>query len=170
MKKLSASLTALVFVLTAWGSAKAAEPPSTEDLPQTMDSAHGSKLHRLLESLHERGPRAHESYGDVMLRHIDELKLSDEQIGKIVRIHQNNQQKIKEIGKRLRETQKSAYRLFLNPASDEAAVRKAAKDHAAAFDTLVDTAMNSRAAINAVLTPEQLNQLKSLGAEPQHRF
>lgn len=103
-----------------------------------------------------------------MLRHIDDLKLSDEQIGKIVRIQQSDQQKIKEIGKRIREAQKSAYRLFLNPASDEAAIRKAAKDHAAAFDTLVNTAMNSRAAINAVLTPEQLNQLKSLGLEPPH--
>jgi Spy/CpxP family protein refolding chaperone len=168
MKKLSALLTASVFVLTTWELPGAAEPPATEDLPQAPDRAHGSKLRKLLQSLHERGPRAHESYGDVMLRHIDDLKLSDEQIGKIVRIQQSDQQKIKEIGKRIREAQKSAYRLFLNPASDEAAIRKAAKDHAAAFDTLVNTAMNSRAAINAVLTPEQLNQLKSLGLEPPH--
>lgn len=108
----------------------------------------------------------HESYGDVVLRHMDDLKLSDEQIGKIARIHQNNQQKIRDIGKKLRETRTSAYRLFLNPASDEAAIRNAAKDHTAAFDALVETALKSRAAIDAVLTQEQLNRLKSLKAEP----
>ncbi|WP_168175371.1 Spy/CpxP family protein refolding chaperone [Methylocaldum sp. 14B] len=166
MKKLSALLTASVFALTAWGLPAAAKTPATESQPRAMDSAHGVKLRKLLESLQEGGLRAHESYENVMLRHVNELKLSDEQIGKIVRIHQDNQQKIKEIGKKLRETQRSAYRLFLNPASDEAAIRIAAKNHSAAFDALVNTALSSRAAINAVLTPEQLNQLKSLGAEP----
>lgn len=166
MKKLFAFLTASIFLLTAPDLATAAATQAPESQPQTVDSVHRNKLRKLLEILQEGGTRAHESYGDVMLRHIIELKLSDDQIGKIVRIHQDNQQKIKEIAKKLRETQRSTYKLFLNPASDEAAIRNAAKHHTAIFDTLVDTALSSRAAINAVLTPEQLNRLKTLKAEP----
>jgi len=166
MTKLSASLAASVFVLTAWGLPRAAEPPITGQSPQAAADAPGAHLRKLFETLRERRPRSNESYGDVMLRHIDELGLSDEQIGKIVRIRQNNQQKAKEIAKKFRETQKSALRFLLNPATDEAAIRKAAKDHSVAFDALVDTAMRSRTAINAVLTPEQLNRLKSLRDEP----
>ena len=117
------------------------------------------------EALQEGGPNR-ESYGDVVLRHMDVLKLSDEQIGRILRIHEENQRKIKELGRKLRELRKFAYELFLNPASDEPAIRKVGKDHNAAFDELVDTALKSRAAINAVLSPEQLSQLKSRKPSP----
>lgn len=166
MNKLFAFLTASIFLLTARGPATATASQAAESQLQTTNSVQHNKLRKLFESLHEGGTRAHRSYGDVILRHIDELKLSDDQIGKIVRIHQDNQQKIKEIAKKLRETQRSAYQLFLNPASDETEIRNAAKFHTEIFDTLVDTALNSRAAINAVLTPEQLNQLKTLKAGP----
>jgi Spy/CpxP family protein refolding chaperone len=164
MNTLSALLMITVFALTPWGladTARAAEPSTAEPQPPATDGEHGGKIRRFFERLKDEGPHKRESYGDVVLRHADALKLSDEQVGKIARIHQNNQEKIGEIGKKLRATRKSAYHLFLNPASDEAAIRKAAKEHTAAFDELVETALKSRAAINAALTPEQLNQLKS---------
>jgi periplasmic protein CpxP/Spy len=99
------------------------------------------------------------SYGDVILRQADELQLSDEQLGKIVRIHRANQQRVLEIVGRLHETRRSDYALFLNPASSETEVRQAAKAHAAAFDELVETTLKSRKQINDVLTPEQTNKL-----------
>jgi Spy/CpxP family protein refolding chaperone len=164
MNKLSTLLMASVLALPSWGQAQVAEPPGRS--PQATDGVHGGQMLKLLNLLRKEGPRRHESYGDVVLRHIDDLKLGDEQIGRIARIHHANQQKMEDIGQRLHETQKSAHALFLTPSSDEAAIRKTAKDHTAAFDELVDTALKSRAAINAVLTPEQLNQLKSFKAEP----
>jgi Spy/CpxP family protein refolding chaperone len=163
MKGLSMILASAVLSLAA-GTSLAAEPAGT--LGQPAPDGPVGKLRELPEPWHEGGPGRHESYGDVVLRHADDLKLSDEQIGKIVRIHQDNQRKIKDIGRRLRETRNSAYALFLNPGSDEAAIRKAAKDHTAAFDELVETALKTRAAINAILTPDQSNQLKSFKAEP----
>ena len=46
----------------------------------------------------------------------------------------------------------------MNPEADEASIRKEAKEHAAV--------LKDRAAVNAVLTPEQLKPLKSLKSAP----
>lgn len=171
MNYLSRLLIASAVILLPWGpsaTAVAAEPTAAQaSPPATGDS---EKLRHLLANLPGNGHRKHESYGDVVLRHIDTLKLNDEQVGRIERIHRENQARIEEIAKTLRETRHAAYQHFLNPASDEAAVRKAAKEHTAAFEELVETALKSRAAINAVLTPDQANQLKSLKLEskPSH--
>jgi Spy/CpxP family protein refolding chaperone len=159
-------LIASTLILSSRGQAQVAEPSGGGRSPQATDNVHGGQMLKILNLLRKEGPRRHESYGDVVLRHIDDLKLSDEQIGRIARIHYTHQQKMEDIGQRLRETRKSAYEMFLTPSSDEAAIRQAAKDHTAAFDELVDTALKSRAAINAVLTPEQMNRLKSFKAEP----
>jgi protein CpxP len=107
----------------------------------------------------------HKGYAEIILQHLDELKLTDEQIGKITRIHQENQKKMLDMGKRVKESMKAAHSAFLNPASDEAAIRKAAQEHAAAFNEMIETALKSRTAINAVLTQEQLQKLKSLKSE-----
>lgn len=171
MYKIPALLIASLFALLSWGMsapAVAAEPSETAGQLSGMDSGHGGKLHRILETFHGKGPRNSESYGDVVLRHINELKLSDEQVGKIARIHRENQIKVEGIARKLRESRRTAYELFLKPASDESVIRKAAKDHTAAFDELVDTALKSRAAMNDVLTTDQLNQLKSFKVEPRH--
>lgn len=165
MKKLFASLAASVLVIATSALPAAAQTPTSESLPQAPFGAQGTKLRKHLESLQEGATRAYESYGDAMLRHIDELSLSNEQIGQIKRIHQSNQQEIKELGKRLRESQRSLYRLYLNPANDGDAIRTAASDHVAIFDILVDTALRARAEINAVLTPGQFKQVKALIGE-----
>lgn len=162
MKKLFASLAASVLVIATSALPAAAQTPTSESLPHAPFGAQGTKLRKHLESLQEGATRAYESYGDAMLSHIDELSLSNEQIGQIKRIHQGNQQEIKELGKRLRESQRSLYKLYLNPANDEDAIRAAASDHVATFDTLVDTALRARAEINAVLTPEQFKRLQAL--------
>jgi hypothetical protein len=57
---------------------------------------------------------------------------------------------------------KSAYDAFLDPASDEAAIRKDAMEHTKIFDQMVDAALKDREAVNKVLTPDQLSQLKSI--------
>lgn len=165
MKKLSPSLAASALVMVMGTLPAAAQTPTSESLPQAPSDLQGTKLRKHLESLQEGATRAYESYGDAMLSHIDELSLSNEQIGQIKRIHQSNQQEIKELGKRLRDSQRSLYRLYLNPANDGDAIRTAAIDHVAIFDILVDTALRARAEINAVLTPEQFKQLKALIGE-----
>lgn len=106
--------------------------------------------------------KAHEGYADRVLMQADKLKLSDEQMGKIIRIHMQSRQKLHDLFGKLRDTMKSAYDAFLDPSSDEAAIRKDAMEHTKIFDQMVDTALKDREAVNKVLTPDQLNQLKSL--------
>lgn len=99
MNKQFAFLTASIVLLTALEPAAATATQAPESQPQAMDSPKHDELHKLFERVHEGGTRAHKSYGDVMLHHIDELKLSDDQIGKIVRIHRDNQQKSRKLPK-----------------------------------------------------------------------
>ena len=55
-----------------------------------------------------------------------------------------------------------AHEIFLDPSRDEAAIRQAAKAHCAAFDELLDTALETRKDINAVLNADQLAKLPAL--------
>jgi len=189
MKKTPALLTAAVLVLASFSPmvpAVEAEHAGHGGQSQEMEGMQGGGMHAghggqsqemggmrgggmhemMMEHMQEMHGARHKSYAQVVLEHTDELKLSDEQIGKITRIHQETQRKVDEINKKLHETMRKAHETFLNPASDEEAIRKAAKEHAAAFDELVDTTLKARNAINAILTPEQLQKLKSL--KPKH--
>ncbi len=121
---------------------------------------HGMMMQHM-QAMREHGRKEHKSYADVVLKYSDELKLSDEQIGKITRIHQGTQQKMEELGPKLQESLRAAHEVFLNPVSDEVAIRKAAKEHAIVFDQLVETGLKSRSEINAVLTADQLKQLQT---------
>jgi hypothetical protein len=49
--------------------------------------------------------------------------------------------------------------------ADEATIRKGAMEHAKIFDQMVDTLLKDREAVNKVLTPDQLKQLKALKSE-----
>jgi Spy/CpxP family protein refolding chaperone len=102
------------------------------------------------------------SYGDLILNHVNELKLSDDQVGKITRIQQDTRKKLEEVGGRVRDTRRETHQGFVSPSVDEAAVRRAAEAHGSAFMELVDTALKARTAINAVLNAEQLQKLKAL--------
>jgi Spy/CpxP family protein refolding chaperone len=114
---------------------------------------------------HGEKSRSHEGYADRVLMQADKLKLSDEQMGKIIRIHMQDRQKLRELFGKLRDTMKSAYDAFLDPSADEATIRKDAMEHTKIFDQMVDTSLKDREAVNKVLTPDQLKQLKSLKGE-----
>ncbi|MFN5744545.1 MAG: Spy/CpxP family protein refolding chaperone [Methylococcaceae bacterium] len=108
----------------------------------------------------------HESYGDMVLRQIDVLQLTDEQIGRIFRLHQANQHNIMAIARRLREATQWAHAMYLSPARDEAAIRQASRAHTAAFEELVETALKSRLAITTVLNTEQKARLLAIKPAP----
>jgi Spy/CpxP family protein refolding chaperone len=140
--------------------------PSAEGMPMGMGMQDGAMHAKMMQHMmREQAEGDHKGYAEIIIQHLDELKLTDEQIGKITRIHQENQKKVADIGKRVKESMKAAHNAFLNPATDEAAIHRAAQEHAAAFNELVETALKSRNAINAVLTQEQLQKLKSLKSE-----
>jgi len=53
----------------------------------------------------------------------------------------------------------------MDPNADEAAIRKAAQEHAAVFNKLVEEGLKERKEVNAVLTPAQKAQLLSIKRE-----
>lgn len=124
-------------------------------------------FHKWMERMVEDSERRHESYGDVILRHADELRLTDEQMGKIYRIHQANKHRIKGISQKVNDATAWAHEIFLDPSKDEAAIRQAAKAHSAAFEELLDTALRTRKDINAVLNADQLAKLPALKSAPK---
>ena len=138
--------------------------------PQPGMEGHGGGMHEMMRQhmgmMGEHGKKEHQGYSDVVLKFSNDLKLSDEQIGKITRIRQANQQKTEELGQKLHEGLKATHEIYLNPAADEAAIRKVAKQHSDAFDQLLETNLKSRAEINTVLTVEQLKALQAKKAEP----
>lgn len=127
----------------------------------------GTGFHNWMERMVEDSERRHESYGDVILRYADELRLTDEQMGKIYRIHQANQHRIRGISQKVNDATAWAHEIFLDPSKDESAIRQAAKAHSAAFDELLDTALRTRKEINAVLNDDQLAKLPALKAAPK---
>lgn len=174
MNKLSVLSFVAMLALTVSLFASAADDPHAAHAAaqgeQPGGGGHGGGMHEMMmqhmQGMREHGRKEHKGYADVVLKYADELKLSDEQIGKITRIHQGSQQKIEELGPKLHESLKAAHDVFLSPASDEAAIRKAAKEHSVVFDQLVETALKARNEINAVLTAEQLKQLQTKKVGP----
>ncbi len=173
-------LSSLTFaVLIALGSfaqtASAAEDPHAAHAaqgiqPQQDGGGQAGGMHDMMmqhmQAMREHGRKEQKSYADIVLQFADDLKLSDEQIGKITRIHQAAQKNMEELGPKMHESLKATHEVFLNPASDEAAIRKTAKEHTSLFNELVETAMKSRNEINAVLTPDQLKQLQTKKLAP----
>ena len=112
------------------------------------------------------GLRLHESYGDIVLRRLEGLGLSDEQAGKILKIHEANQSRIQKLDQQLHAATRAAHALFLNPAADVAAIRRTADEHTSAFNELVETALSTRETINTILTAEQRQKLTGMSAKP----
>jgi len=107
-------------------------------------------------------PMQHRGYAQVILGHATELKLTDDQIGKITRIHQESQNQTQALGKALRDSMRETHEIFLNPSADEAGIKEKAQAQTSAFNAFLEAGLKSREAVNGTLTPTQREQLKSL--------
>jgi hypothetical protein len=88
-------------------------------------------------------------------------------MGKIYRIHQANQHRIRGISQKVNDATAWAHEIFLDPSKDETDIRQAAKAHSAAFDELFDTALKTRKEINAIFNTDQLAKLPALKSAPK---
>lgn len=101
------------------------------------------------------------SYGDVVVEQSDALNLTDEQIGKIVRIQMTNKKTRKKLLDQPHKSMKKAFKELHNPAADAALIRKAGAAHTADFDAFIEAELTIRNKIDAVLTTNQRAKLKS---------
>jgi Spy/CpxP family protein refolding chaperone len=63
---------------------------------------------------------------------------------------------------KLHKSMRKGYKEYMDPNADEVAIRKAAQEHAAVFNKLVEEGLKEREEVNAVLTPAQKVQLLSI--------
>ncbi len=120
---------------------------------------HGGKGHHGGKGQH--GGKGKPGLTHQLVMQSETLKLTDEQIGKLHRIemkHKHAKPKMEGV----HESMKSLHQSLMDPAADEAAIRKAAADHAAAFEVMINEVVAQRNEALAVLTADQKIALKSL--------
>lgn len=163
MGRTSTSITVLFLGLLLSGTVPATEHEGKrargmESMMEMMKKRTGGKEGGMMSGMH--GHRM--SYAHAVLAHAEDLKLSDEQMGKIVRIELRHRKEHQAIMERMHKSMHEAPRSLMDPAADLAGIRKASKDHSQAHEDMVEDKIKAREEIHAVLTPEQLDRLKSL--------
>lgn len=157
----STSVTILFLGLVLSGVVPAAEHQSERGSP--MEKMMGMMKQRM-EGKDSRtmGGGHMMTYSRAVLAHAEELKLSDEQMGKIMRIELRHRTEHKKIMRRMHKSMHQARRGLMDPAADLAEIRKASKEHSQAHEEMIEDRIKVRDEVHAVLTPEQLDRLKSL--------
>ena len=117
------------------------------EMGKRMKAQHGGIMHAM------------KGYDHTVLRHAEALELSDEQLGKIVRIEMRHQKARQDLMERLHKSMMSAHEGLMDPSAEEAGIRKASKEHAEAFEAMIEDAVKQRNEANAVLTPEQRDRV-----------
>ena len=102
------------------------------------------------------------SYANLIATHADELNLSDAQLGRFVRLHQKNSQERKQFKKKIHQGMKSLHHAGMKPSTDDATLRKLGNEHVEAFNAMLEQHIKSRNVVNAILTAEQREQLKTM--------
>lgn len=107
-------------------------------------------------------------YAHLIIAHADTLKLSDEQLGKIVRLHLKHEQEHERLKEKVKKSMKAFKKASMNPGTSDAQLSKLGKDHTDAFNAMVDFHINERKDIHSVLTEAQRKMLESLKLDHDH--
>lgn len=102
------------------------------------------------------------SYAHMIASHADALKLSDAQLGRIVRLHLKHTQEHQQFKQKIHKSMMEFHQESMKPGTDDATLRKLGKDHAEAFNAMIEQHIRDRNAVNAILSADQRNQLKTL--------
>lgn len=109
------------------------------------------------------GMMKHEhSYAHMIASHADALKLTDAQLGRIVRLHLKHAQEHQQSKQKIHKSMMEFHQESMKPGTDDATLRKLGKDHAEAFNAMIEQHIKDRNAVNAILSADQRNQLKTL--------
>ncbi|SFU50869.1 LTXXQ motif family protein [Nitrosomonas eutropha] len=123
---------------------------------------------------HDHGGKSHHghhhhSYAHNIAGQAEALDLSDEQLGKIVRIHLKEDPKVHDhLKKKMKESMKAFRKAVAQPAVDEETLRTLGQDHVNSFNEMVAYHIEERKAIRSILTPEQIKKLKDVKTEHDH--
>lgn len=107
------------------------------------------------------GHRGH-SYAHMISTHADELKLSDAQLGRIVRLHLKHAQEHKQFKRTIHKSMLNFHHASMKPGTNDDDLRKLGNEHVNAFKAMIEQHIRSRNVVHAILTPEQREQLKTM--------
>jgi len=107
--------------------------------------------HSMMEEKHD--------YAHMIIFHADKLKLSNEQLGKLVRLHLKHEEAHKKIKEKLKDSMHAFKKAKMDPSSTDEQLSSLGNDHANAFSAMVEHHIQERRAIHSVLSAEQKNQL-----------
>ena len=107
-------------------------------------------------------------YAHMVMSHTDALKLSDEQLGKIVRLHLKNEKEHEQLKEKLKESMQTFKKDSMKPGTSDAQLHKLGKDHTDAFNAMVEYHIKERQAIHSVLSEDQKKQLNAMKMDHDH--
>ncbi|HRB46022.1 MAG TPA: Spy/CpxP family protein refolding chaperone [Nitrosomonas sp.] len=101
-------------------------------------------------------------YAHMVISHADALKLNDEQLGKIVRLHLKNEQEHEQLKEKLKKGMQAFKKESMKPSTSDVQLHKLGKDHTDAFNAMVEHHVKERHAIHAILSEDQKKQLNAM--------
>ncbi len=102
------------------------------------------------------------SYSAIVLEQAEVLNLTDEQLGKIMRIQMNHKKARKELLNQPRKSMTKALKELRNPGATVDSIRKAGRAHTDDFDALVEAEIIVRKSIDTTLTTVQRKKLQAI--------
>tara|TARA_Y100001936_G_C16091385_1_gene686504 strand:- start:3407 stop:4006 length:600 start_codon:yes stop_codon:yes gene_type:complete len=102
------------------------------------------------------------SYAHMVAMHADKLNLSDNQLGRLIRLHKKHSNEYKKIKKKIYRNLKILNYSGMSFGADELFLRTLGDEHLNIFKSLLDQHIRNRKVINTILTDEQKNQLKKM--------
>jgi len=128
---------------------------------------HGSSKMQGQEQGHGHG-HGHGSYAHNVASQAEKLDLSDEQLGKIARLHMKDDKAHKHLKHNLQKSMKALRSAIMEPGSDDETIRKLGQAHVNEFNAMVKHHIQERKAVHDILTPEQVEKLKSMKVGHDH--
>lgn len=110
--------------------------------------------HDMMEDKHD--------YAHMIIFHADALKLTNDQLGRLVRLHLKHEKEHKKIKEKLKESMHAFKKAKMDPSSTDEQLLSLGKDHANAFNAMVEHHIQERRAIHNVLSADQKNQLNTI--------
>ena len=170
MKITKSQITGLLFSLLFLGSniASAEYKPYTnteqETKPQQMEKRQKKReAKQEKKEMKQKGMKEKaKSYSAIVLEQAEVLNLTDEQLGKIMRIQMTYKKTRKELLNQPRKSMTKAFKELRNPAATVDSIRKAGKAHTDDFDALVESEIEIRQRIDATLTAKQSKKLQAI--------
>ncbi len=110
--------------------------------------------HGMMEDKHD--------YAHMIIFHANELKLTNEQLGRLVRLHLKHEAEHNKIKDKLKESMHAFKKAKMDPSSTDEQLLSLGKDHANAFNAMVEHHIQERRAIHNVLSADQKSQLNTI--------